>query len=100
MDAVSRRKDAGKALDLGCGTGAFSVYLAMQDAAGAGSFLFTGTAGGSLQTGDHHRSSATNRSAGSGTVFLVQVVVTACRGGQPPAALKTCQTHRESSRRV
>jgi cyclopropane fatty-acyl-phospholipid synthase-like methyltransferase len=30
VDAVSRRKDAGKALDLGCGTGVFSVYLAKQ----------------------------------------------------------------------
>ncbi len=30
VDAVSRRRDAGKALDLGCGTGVLSVYLAKQ----------------------------------------------------------------------
>jgi 2-polyprenyl-3-methyl-5-hydroxy-6-metoxy-1,4-benzoquinol methylase len=30
VDAVSRRKHAGKALGLGCGTGMFSVYLAKQ----------------------------------------------------------------------
>jgi 2-polyprenyl-3-methyl-5-hydroxy-6-metoxy-1,4-benzoquinol methylase len=28
VDAVSRRMDAGKALDVGCGTGVFSAYLA------------------------------------------------------------------------
>ncbi len=30
VGAVARRKAAGKALDLGCGTGGFSVYLAKQ----------------------------------------------------------------------